>query len=210
MADTTLSARFYRLLLDLPCHPRPADAVGDALALLAGLTRACIAYVELYNDQGVAGFSRAHGVVDHDLEVVRGAISRGIIGHALTCGETIASASAVHDKRFKALGSVQQHQTAAVLCSPIGLGDGVVYLQGRNDARTFELHDREDVVLFARQLAPMTLWLVDGRPTFVKQMQTRKRQVIAEALYRNEGNVTAAARDLGVGRALVHRVMRRT
>jgi Nif-specific regulatory protein len=207
MSDVT-PARFLRCLLDLQTHPKPAYAVAEALALLAALTGARIAYLEIFDEHGVPQFSRAHGAIGHDLDVVRGAISRGIIGHALAHGETIATASALDDIRFKDLGSVQQHQIAAVLCAPIGFGDGVVYLQGNHDARAFDLHDRDSTALLARELAPMRPWLLGAPPKLEHLVQARKREIIARTLQRNDGNVTAAARELGIGRALIHRTIR--
>jgi Nif-specific regulatory protein len=149
---------FYRRLLDLGAANDVEPLLDEALALIVAVTGAQVAYLELYDDErGLPRFWKAHQVADAQVEAIRGAISRGIIGAALAEGQTIETPSAMADARFQSRGSVRDNAIEAVLCVPIGADPvtGAIYLQGRTRPDPFDALDRERAELFARQLAPL-------------------------------------------------------
>ncbi|MCX5747220.1 MAG: sigma-54-dependent Fis family transcriptional regulator [Proteobacteria bacterium] len=148
---------FYRRLLDLGANQELEPLLDDALALIAGVTGATLAYLELSGEGSEPRYWRGRGLSDADLQTIRQSISRGIIGRAISEGRTVETPSASLDERFLDLGSVRQHAIQAVLCAPIGVAPpiGVIYLQGRTRVGPFAPIDREHLELFARQLAPL-------------------------------------------------------
>jgi Nif-specific regulatory protein len=162
-ASTDVSAErdFYRRLLDLGSQREIEPLLDQALALIAEVTRASTAYLELYDDELAPRFWRGHGCSAEDVASIRESISRGIIARAIADGRTVETPSAVGDPRFSSMTSVQAHEIEAVLCAPVGTPPiGVIYLQGRADGDVFTAVDRERLELFARQLAPIADRLV--------------------------------------------------
>jgi len=155
---------FYRRLLDLGGQHELEPLLDEALALIAEVTGATMAYVELYDDLATdPSFWRGYRMSDRDIAAIRGSISRGIITRAMSDGRTIETPSAAMDERFSNLGSVRHHQIQAVLCAPVGVPPiGAIYLQGRTKPGMFTATDRERAELFARQLAPLADRLVRG------------------------------------------------
>jgi transcriptional regulator with GAF, ATPase, and Fis domain len=148
---------FYRRLLDLGGQDELGPLLDSALALAVEVTGARIAYLELHDDDDDGPqFWKAHGLDPAGVEAVRASVSRGIIARAMTAGEIVDTPSATDDDRFADLGSVRKHAIQAVLCVPIGRPPlGVLYLQGRSAPGGFTAVDRERLVLFAQQLAPL-------------------------------------------------------
>nr|MBA3539885.1 sigma-54-dependent Fis family transcriptional regulator [Deltaproteobacteria bacterium] len=162
--DALTSERdFYRRLLELGEKDALEPLLADALGLIVEVTRAKVAYLELYDERSTAPrFWTGHGLTDQNVRSIRTSISHGIIGRAISEGRTIETPSATLDERFQDLGSVRQHEIQAVLCAPVGVKPpiGVIYLQGRTRPGPFTAVDRERAELFAKQLAPLADRLV--------------------------------------------------
>ncbi|WP_437960340.1 sigma-54-dependent Fis family transcriptional regulator [Sorangium sp. So ce119] len=151
---------FYRKLLDLDDTDELDALLSEALALIVEIAGARRGYIELSSEApGAAGprFWMAHDCSGEQVEAIRAAISRGVIAEALATGETIATASALADPRFRERGSVKKHRIDAVLCAPIGRVPslGVLYLQERVVPGPFSDEDRGRAELFARHLAAL-------------------------------------------------------
>lgn len=160
--ETCIAERdFYRRLLDLGGQSDIEPMLDQALALIAEVTQASTAYLELYDDELAPRFWRGYGCSADDVASIRESISRGIIARAIADGRTVETPSALGDARFESMVSVQAHEIEAVLCAPVGTPPiGVIYLQGRTDGDRFTTIDRERLELFARQLAPIADRLV--------------------------------------------------
>lgn len=205
----TVSEQFYRQLLELHGRRDVEPLVADALKLIVEASAADIGYLELFSDEdGHPRFWKSHGLTEQSLEVVRARISQGVIAFAIAEGRSIRTASALRDDVFKDLGSVKQNAIEAVLCVPVGieLPLGVLYLQGRHGAGAFTDADGERAETFARQVALVASRLL-GVPLPEETRVFAKHQA-HEALRRRNGNMSEAARDLGIGRAWLRKVLR--
>nr|HEX4319171.1 sigma 54-interacting transcriptional regulator [Kofleriaceae bacterium] len=206
MATGDAERAFYRRLLDLGAQLEVEPLLDQALALIAEVTGAKTAYLELSDDDAAPRdsrdardeprFWRAHGLSAADIATVRATISRGIIGRAIADGVTVETPSAAADPRFEDLRSVQLHGIDAVLCAPVGTpAVGAIYLQGRATAGSFTTADRERVELFARQLAPLADRLASRWPgRRVDHTRSVRKRFRCEALI---GRSEALARVLG-------------
>ena len=150
----------YLRLLQLGWHDTVDPFLQEALALIADVVGARIAYLELSEDRPGATAMRWHaaqGMSEADVERIRAAISSGIIAEAIATGTTVSTASALADPRFGSRTSVRSGQIEAVLCTPIEAHApiGVLYLQDRVDAGPFSAEGRATVELFARHFAPL-------------------------------------------------------
>ncbi|MEO7092859.1 MAG: GAF domain-containing protein, partial [Polyangiales bacterium] len=191
--------QFYRRLLDLGGQHELEPLLDEALLLIAEVTGASTAYVELHGEDDAAEpeFWRAHGCSSSVVASIRETLSRGIIARAIAEGETVETRSAMVDPRFEGLASVQLHGIDAVLCAPVGKpAIGVVYLQGRSDGGSFSALDRDRLELFARQLAPIADRLSARRPGREQVDHTRsaRRRFRCEQIV---GRSEALARVLG-------------
>jgi len=117
--------------------PRPA--IEQVLQLLVEATRASRAYLELYSAQRAARprWSVSHGCSDVEVAEIQAVTSRGIIAAALGAGTTVQTPYAAHDARFATMPSVRDQRLEAVLCVPLGIGDGVLYLEGKRAGGPF-------------------------------------------------------------------------
>ena len=141
----------YRRLLELTEREDVTPFLEDALGLVVEVTGAERGYLEL---QG--GVRIARGFSEEELAEVRRELSTGIIAEALATGETISTASALEDPRFREQKSVQLQRIRAVLCAPIGSPAlGVLYLQGRGAPGPFTEEDRAHIALCTRHIAPV-------------------------------------------------------
>jgi hypothetical protein len=71
---------FYRRLLDLGSERDLEPLLDQALQLIADVTGATMAYLELHDDDKPAPrFWRGHRCTDEDVAAIRGSSSRGII-----------------------------------------------------------------------------------------------------------------------------------
>jgi Nif-specific regulatory protein len=150
----------FSRLLTLGRQQEPEPFMREALALIVEVTEAQQGYIELHDDQhrDTPSWSLAHGFTSEQVETVRGAISRGIIGEAIARGKTIVTQSALLDDRFRGLSSVQVGRIEAVLCVPIGADAprGVVYLQKPAQGSGFSDADRAHAETFAWHLETLT------------------------------------------------------
>src|SRR5262245_41484470 len=92
----------YRRLLELAQREDVTPFLEDALTLVVEVTGAHRGYLEL---QG--GLRIVRGFSEEELAAVQSELSTGIIARALVTGETISTASAVEDPRFREQKSVQ-------------------------------------------------------------------------------------------------------
>lgn len=150
---------FYLKLLELGAQTEFQPLLQQALELIVDVTHARKGYLELFTgeERDAPHWWIAHDCSDADVQTIRSRISTGIITQAIAKGETIETASAMHDERFSQQDSVQANQIEAVLCTPVGHQPclGVVYLQGRNAPGPFARVDRDRAQLFALRLAPL-------------------------------------------------------
>ena len=158
-ARVRLECELYRRLLELGRQKEPEPFLKEALGLIVDVTRAGQGYIELHHGQagGMPQWCHGHGFTAHQVEGVRAALSRGIIGKALATGRTIVTESAMRDERFSGLESVSRGRIEAVLCVPIGDDPprGVLYLQNCASHGGFTKDDRERAETFAFHLAPL-------------------------------------------------------
>jgi Nif-specific regulatory protein len=181
-AGLLIERDFYRRLLDLGGEREIEPLLEQALQLIAEVTGATMAYLELHDDDKPGPrFWRGHRCTDEDVAAIRASISRGIIARAIAGGQTVETPAAHSDPRFENLESVQALHIDAVLCAPVGSPPvGVLYLQGGPSGGTFSASDRERVELFARQLAPLvdrllTRWPGRERVDHTREIRQRFR-----------------------------------
>ncbi len=160
-------AAFYRSLLMLGAHNEPGPMLDEALASLVATTDAREAWVEVRDLDGEGErWSAAVGCDGERVEEIRATVSRGIIAATLASGETVVTADATLDPKYRDLKSVQLNKIESVICTPIGpVGFGVVYLRAK---RIFDVAAREMIELFAAALAPIAERLIaETRPVDV-------------------------------------------
>lgn len=146
----------YRQLLQLTEQQELQPFLRDALALIVRISRARRGYLELRGDSDEVLFWMGHAESEEQVEAFREAISQGVVEQALATGETVITASALRDPRFRERGSVRNNRIEAILCAPIGRDPviGVVYLQDRPDPGPFSAEDKDRVEMLARHIAP--------------------------------------------------------
>jgi Nif-specific regulatory protein len=171
----------YRKLLELGGKDEIEPFLEEALALAVEAAGARHGYLELRDESAgpeEACFWIARGCSDDDIAGIRAAFSRGVIAEAIATRQTIVTASALADPRFRERGSVQQHRIEAVLCAPIGVEAplGVLYLQDRQQRGAFREDDRLRTEACARYLA-----------AFAERVLARRRR-------RDESDATRALR----------------
>jgi Nif-specific regulatory protein len=149
----------YLRLLELNHEDDIRTFLQQALALLTSVARATRGYIEISapNQVDAPTFWITQGTAAEEADEFQKRISRGVIAKALASGETVVTASAVADPRFRDHESVQRQKIEAVLCAPIGSATpiGVLYLQGREEHGPFTSEDRRRSELCARHLGPL-------------------------------------------------------
>jgi Nif-specific regulatory protein len=149
----------YRTLLELGAHGSIEQLIEPALGLVTRTSQACKGYLELFDDRSAKSeplrWEVSFGCSDAEVAEIRDVVSHGIIAEAVASGETVVTASALLDQRFRDRRSVQQGQIEAVLCVPIGSETvmGVVYLQERSAHGPFTEEEIALTQTFARHLA---------------------------------------------------------
>lgn len=201
------AAVLYRRLLALHTHDDPEPMLDDAIRLIVELTGAQLAIIELFGADGQPNYWRGHGRTIAELGELRDSISHGIVRHAIEANETVLTTSAVADERFSDLDSVRQGDIQAVLCSQIGDGAGVVYLQGRAELGSFSEPDCDLVELTADHLAEVRADLLGKTSSFREKTVAFQRRVITEALERHKWNKAAAARELDMFRSQLNKLI---
>jgi Nif-specific regulatory protein len=160
-AQTQRERDLYRQLLDLGHRDEIEPFLEEALSLIVAVTGAGRGYLELRDPTSREGGASggvlswmARGCSDEDVAQIRQAVSRGVIAEALASGNTIVTASALDDPRFRDRGSVRDNRIEAVLCAPIGVPPlGVFYIQDRTLPGPFSEQDRHLAETFARTVA---------------------------------------------------------
>jgi len=159
----------YRQLLELTETVDVHAFLEEALRLVVGVTGAHRGYLELTGAGDAPPLFSAGAFRDEELPAVRASLSTGIVAKALATGETVSTASALEDPRFRDQASVQAQRIQAVLCAPLESPPpagrhrlGVVYLQGRDSAGPFPEVDRLRLELCARHLGPLAARLLAG------------------------------------------------
>ena len=211
MSDEPVKAELLRLrrerdlylrLLRLSEQNDLEPFLDEALALIVEITGAARGLLEICDPSDVDGgrrWSIVHGLSDCQVESVRAEISQGIIAQALATGNTIVTASATDDPRFRERKSVQARRIDAVVCAPIGGFPplGVVYLQGRVQPGTFGEEDRVAAEFFARQVAPLADRLLALRRQRDEQDATRglRRELRLDGIVGRSGALARVLRE---------------
>jgi DNA-binding NtrC family response regulator len=110
---------------------------------------------------------------------------------------------------------VVANQIRAVMCTPIGIGSpvGVVCVQGRRAPGRFPDVDRERAELFAAKLAAVADRIRFGRNvpkvTLDDELRWLEYRHVRASIDRNEGNLSSTARELGITRARLYRIIGR-
>jgi len=207
---------YLRSLLAL-ARLRALDAILDELLrVLLAHTGAPYGYVEVLNERADLPVPtwRARARSDEHVDSIQKTISRGIIGRARIEGRTIATPSAVDDARFADLGSVREHEIGAVICSPFDgfWTSGAIYLQGQalgggGIAATCALV--EQAAGQVGLLADVLRTQLEPRLPLEVELDAVKRRAVDDALRRYDWNISAVARELGLSRDYIRRLIRR-
>src|SRR4051812_20259641 len=152
-----LERDLYLGLLGLNARTALDPFLNEALSLMLRIAGASQGYLEIFSDGDGPGWWTAAGICDDELDVIRSAVSRGIIAEAIASGTAVVTPSALLDPRFRDFGSVRRSRIEAVLCAPIGAAPpvGVLYLQGRTLPGNFSEEDLARAEIFGRHLAPL-------------------------------------------------------
>jgi transcriptional regulator with GAF, ATPase, and Fis domain len=212
---TPRAEAFYRRLLQLDTFVEPEPLIAEAVELITDITEARLGYVELFATKPTAAplFREAH--CDDGPPEVEAWVSRDIIKAAVEARTTINLASAADHPRFRMSASVVANKIRAVLCTPIGIGlpVGVVYVQGRRAPGRFPDVDRERAELFAAKLAMVADRIRARRGaskvTLDDVVSWVEYRHVRAAIDRNGGNLSNTARELGITRARLYRIVRR-
>ncbi|KYF47578.1 AAA family ATPase [Sorangium cellulosum] len=196
----------FKQLLELGIQDEVEPFLGEALSLIVSMTGARRGYIELSGSGSAEGrpsgggvdacsrttprFWMAHGCSETEIEKIREAFSRGIIGDALATGKTILTSCAMEDPRYRERGSVRRNRIEAVLCAPIGLAPplGVLYLQDRGQPGPFSEDDRSRAEMFTRYLTAFADRLLirrrrldDTDPTLPFRGKLRAEEVVGRS-----------------------------
>lgn len=186
----------YRRLLELGEVEEITPFLEEALRFVCDIAGAHQGYLELRDRDDEAEVPRwwsAYGFAHHEIDEVRGTISRGIMSTAIQSGEIVATNSALLDPRFDQNKSVRTGRIAAVLCAPIGadVPVGVLYLQRRVEPKPFLAADRELIEMVASHLGrhadrllarQATLDAADATKTIREQLRAEGIVGCSEAL----------------------------
>ncbi len=189
--DPTQIARerdLYRKLLDLGARDEIEPLLREALALIVDLAGARRGYLEIQDERerdalAAPRFWMASGCTEGDVDEIRAAFSQGVIAEAIATRQTIVTASALQDPRFRDRRSVKKHRIEAVLCAPLG-GDapsGVLYLQGRLLRGPFTEDDRLHAETFARHVSALADRLLIRRRRSAEADPTQPLRAVLQA-----------------------------
>lgn len=180
-------SHFYRRLLELT-HATPLEPLLDELLRsLVEVSGARVAYLETFDDDGVA-LMRGHSRSGEELATIRAGVSVGVVQRAREQRRTVCN--------------------QATLCVPFGLSGpgGVVYLQGATD---FSSSDCVHAELFARQIEQRHVRQGEGAAprSFHQATKFYQRRHVLAVLEQMQWNMAAAARTLGVARSYLYRLV---
>lgn len=220
---------FYLRLLQLGAAEDIEPLLREALYLIVETTGALQAYLEISDPttDREQSYWLAHDCTSDELDSIRARISRGVIAASLAAGTTIETTSALLDERFRERESVQLGHIEAVLCAPIGrpVPIGVVYLHGHRREQAFPKPVRQQVELFAAQVAPLADRLLTRHREVRELDRTRavRSTLRADGIVGRSDAIAAALRQValfapldvpvmfvgapGTGRALLARVL---
>lgn len=207
---------FYRQLLTLDTFVAPEPLVDESVRLITEITGARLGYVEFFPIEAISVPPYRRAFCDGGPADIDGWVSRDIIHAAVEERATINLASAVAHPRFRASTSVVANAIRAVLCTPIGVGApvGVVYVQGRELPGRFPDIDRERAEIFAARLSTVSDRIRfasnDEHITLDDEVRWLEERTVRASLDRNAGNLSGTARELGITRARLYRILRRT
>jgi hypothetical protein len=185
--------RFYQCLLALSDHPFSERILDDALSAVVVVTSSRLAFVEFYDEHHLPRYWRGYHVDKQSLDAIRASVCRDIVARAISERETIATTA----------------RSDFVLCIPIrALPLGVLYLQSCADS--FSSLDRERAELLVALLRNRPELDADGtKMTLHEQTQALQHRLANAAISRCAGNISRAARELGVSRAFLYELIRR-
>ena len=199
---------FYQTLLKLDDEVDLDPVLTDALRSTTRITRSSLVYLEVFDEDGVPALARGHATTVTSLDSIRSQVSSGIVQQAIAERRTVETCVLVHDPHVV----LRDAAISTARCIPLGrvLPAGFVYVRTQS---SFSALDRERIDWLARRLARIVYRLGDpATPRHrrlaeeIYELQCRR---IREAMERCDGNIAEAARDLGVGRAFIYRVLRR-
>jgi Nif-specific regulatory protein len=172
-------------LLALGSNDDVEQFLHKALSLLIEVVGARRGYIELLEPgegKNANSFFLLRGLDEGALSP--DAFSRSVINETFATGQTVVTASASSDPRFRESGSVRARRLEAVLCAPMGSTPvlGVIYLQDRVQPGPFSELDRERAELFARHVGSIADRL----------LARRKRTVEADATLAVRARLTLA------------------
>lgn len=205
---------FLYSLLRLRHRSEARPLVSEALRLLVFVADASLGHIEVFSDAlDAPPFALSEST---DPPQVHTAIGHQVIGRAFAERRTIAAESAKEDSRLRQIVAVQEHDIEAVLCVPVEAWTvrSVVYLHRSRQPGRFTERTQEYATLLAHELVGVGDQLLRGeaRGSATLRGETRRLhvQLVRRALAQRGGNVTQAARDLGVARSFVYSIARMT
>lgn len=199
-----LEALLYQRLLDLSGPEELTCVLGSVAGLLARVAGAELAYIEAGGPE--ARIRIGHAKVARDLRAIEAQISREILRTAVARREVIATGCAASDARFCSHASVRRNRVPAVLCVPLEPTAGAIYLQGPEH---FSPVARRHAELCARHIGEQLLQRDHRAARLTLHQATRlfQRRHILEALERTSWNISETARELGVARSHLYKLI---
>jgi hypothetical protein len=184
---------FYQLLLHLEHHPNATSQLDPALRRLVEITGARTAYVEIFAAGEQPALSRGHDAEGRTHEAIASSISRDLVALAVGEGRTIARTAR------------RGRDAIATLCVPIKAETVIGFVWLERTRRAFSELDRERARLLARCLSVAR----DSWPKLADELRALRVRRVREALERCDGEISAAARLLGVSRVFIYAVTER-
>jgi Nif-specific regulatory protein len=175
LRTSTRERDFYRGLVDLTSTHEVKPLLGPTLQLVAEVTGAAAAYLELFDDAVPPRSWKSPSVRDEDLVSMRAAIARA------------RAASTPVEGRVTELESVRDLVNRTTLCCPIGSNPaiGMICLHGTVRSEPFDTSDRKHVALLASRLAALAEYWVPPRDTSDHTVAIRERLACPELVGRS-------------------------
>jgi hypothetical protein len=185
--------QFYQLLLHLEHHPNATSQLEQALRQIVEITGARTVYLEIFAAGEQRAQSRGHDVEGRSHDAIEISISRDLVALAVDEGRTIS--------RTTRLGRT----LVAALCVPIKAESVIGFVWLERTRRAFSELDRERARLLARCVSvARASW-----PKLADELRALRVRRVREALERCDGEISAAARLLGVSRVFIYAVTER-
>jgi hypothetical protein len=199
-----LEALLFQRLLDLSGPEDLTQVLGSLVRLLARVAGAELAYLEAGGSEDRIRIG--HSKVARDVGAIEAQISREILRSAVARRQVIVTGCASSDVRFCSHASVRRNRISAVLCMPLEPVPGAIYLQG---PERFTPVARQHAELCARHVGEQLLRRDHRADRLTLHQATRwfQRRHILAALERTTWNVSEAARELGVARSYLYKLI---